>query len=120
LMRQAIQSIPDGEYHALDFIEGDGVSDEEHQIRVKVTVSGDTLAADFDGSSAQAPGPVNAPYAVTSGAVYIAVLAMTDNDIPTNAGCYRPISVHAPARSIVNPSAPASVVAGNTYTSVRI
>lgn len=120
LMRQAIEAIPDGTYTAVDYVEGDGVTDVEHAIRVKITVEGSNLTADFDGSSAQALGPVNAPFAVTSGAVYIAILAMTDPDIPTNAGCYRPITVLAPSGSIVNPLPPASVVAGNTYTSCRV
>jgi N-methylhydantoinase B len=48
------------------------------------------------------------------------VKAMTDKSIPINQGCYRPVTIHAPAGSIVNCTYPASVVSGNTETSPRV
>lgn len=35
--------------------------------------------------------------------------ALTDPSIPTNAGCFRPVSLHLPEGSMVNPKEPAPV-----------
>jgi N-methylhydantoinase B len=48
-----------------------------------------------------------------------AVRALTDPDIPTNGGCFRPISLKLPQGTIVNPQAPAPVNA-RTSTIKRI
>jgi N-methylhydantoinase B len=45
---------------------------------------------------------------------------VTDPDIPPNQGCYDPVSVHAPAGSLLNPDPPAAVVGGNVETSQRV
>ena len=38
-----------------------------------------------------------------------AVRAVTDPDIPTNGGCFRPVSLHCPEGTLVNPREPAPV-----------
>jgi N-methylhydantoinase B len=48
------------------------------------------------------------------------VRVATDPTIPANGGCYRPLSLHAPEGSLVNPRPPAAVAAGNVETSQRI
>ena len=52
---------------------------------------------------------------------YAAVLyvfrTLVDADIPLNAGCLKPLHVVIPAGSMLNPSYPAAVVAGNVETS---
>jgi N-methylhydantoinase B/oxoprolinase/acetone carboxylase alpha subunit len=89
-------------------------------VAVTVTVSGSDVIADFTGSSSQALGPINAPYAVTASNVYCPLLELVAPDIPTNHGCYRPITVIAPPGTVVNPIHPAPVVGGNVETSARI
>jgi N-methylhydantoinase B len=119
-IREAISSLRPGRYSAEDCLDNDGVEDKPLRIHVTITVAGSNLTVDFGGSSSQALGPVNSVFAVTAGATYIGVLASLDPDVPVNGGCYRPISIQAPDGSVVNPREPASCVAGNTYTSVRI
>jgi N-methylhydantoinase B len=41
--------------------------------------------------------------------VYYVVRAITDPDIPNNDGCFRPVSIVFPERSVVNPAKPAAV-----------
>jgi N-methylhydantoinase B len=41
-------------------------------------------------------------------------------DVPTNAGCWRPVEVVAPEGTVVNARAPAAVAGGNVETSQRI
>src|SRR3546814_11339618 len=52
-------------------------------------------------------------------AAYFASRVITGADIPTNGGCFRPVSLHLPSGSIVNPSAPAPVNA-RTATIKRV
>ncbi len=119
-MRAEIARIPDGTATFDDVLDDDGVTDEPISIRVSVTVDGDRITFDFAGTAPQVRGPVNAVLAVTTSATYYAVRAMTDPEIPPNAGCYRPIAIDAPLGSVVNPEPPAPVVGGNLETSQRV
>ena len=119
-MRQELEAIPDGVYQFVDWLEDDGHSDEPLCITVSVTVDGSNAVVDFTGSSPQAKGPINSPYAVTASNTYCPFLEVVSPDIPTNHGCYRPITVIAPPGTVVNPLFPAPVVGGNVETSARI
>ncbi|MBI4318663.1 MAG: hydantoinase B/oxoprolinase family protein [Chloroflexi bacterium] len=120
LMRAEIARMPDGEYTAYDYLDGDEIDQRPLRIEAKVSVRGDALEVDFTGTDGPATGGVNAPYAVTCTAVYYTMKALTDPEIPSNSGAYRPIKVYAPPGSLVNPNWPAPVVAGNHETSSRI
>jgi N-methylhydantoinase B len=116
-MRAALQGLPDGEYKFTDFMEfREGLL----PIRVAITIDGDGLHADFDGSADQVAGNINAVEAVTRSCLYYAVRVATDPTIPANGGCYRPLTLAAPAGLIVNANPPAAVAAGNVETSQRI
>jgi N-methylhydantoinase B len=119
-MHAAIGDLADGTYTFADVLDDDGRGTEDVPIEATVTVDGDSIHVDFAGSADQTMGPVNAPFAVTASATYYVVRAVTDPDIPANAGCYRPIELDAPAGSVVNAEAPAAVVGGNLETSQRI
>jgi N-methylhydantoinase B len=75
-----------------------------------VTVLGDTIAIDFAGTAPQVGCNLNAPFASTISAALSAVkAALTSPDIPFNAGAARPVSITAPAGSLLNPRHPAPV-----------
>ena len=118
--RDAIRALPDGEYSAETEVEGDGVTDEDVPIRVRVVIHGDSITIDFAGTSAAVPGNVNCPLAVTRSACYFALRVILPGDMPVNAGAYAPLTIHAPDGSLVNVRRPAAVVAGNVETSQRI
>ncbi|XVH30862.1 hydantoinase B/oxoprolinase family protein [Haloferacaceae archaeon DSL9] len=119
-MRAAIASLPNGTYTARDVMEGDGITDDDIPIAVAVTIDGETVAVDFDGTAPQVAGNVNAPRAVAKSATYFVVRAVTDPEIPPNEGCYEPVSIDVPSGSVINPDPPAAVVGGNVETSQRI
>jgi N-methylhydantoinase B len=119
-MRSAIEDLADGTYAFDDVLDDDGQGTEDVAIEATVTVTGDTLHVDFAGSAPQTAGPINAPFAVTASATYYVARAITDPDIPANAGCYRPIEIDAPEGSVVNATAPAAIVGGNLETSQRV
>ena len=119
-VRTELDSLPNGQYHASDVLEGDGVTDRDVPVEVTVTVDGATVTVDFAGTADQVPGNVNAPLSVAKSAVYYVVRCITDPDIPPNQGCYEPVTVTAPEGSLVNPTPPAAVVGGNVETSQRV
>ncbi len=120
-MRAELESIPDGIYGFEDYIESDGVdADRTYAIKVEVHKFGGSIVVDYDGSSRQAKGPINATLGVATSAAYNAVLHMTDPSIPRNSGCFRPIRVLAPPGTIVNVDYPGPEVGGNTETHPRI
>ncbi|ADD05154.1 N-methylhydantoinase (ATP-hydrolyzing) B [Natrialba magadii ATCC 43099] len=115
-----LTALPDGTYEATDYLEGDGVTDDDIEISVAVTIDGASVDVDFSGTAAQLAGNLNAPRAVATSAVYFVVRCLTDPEIPPNHGCYEPVSVHAPNGTLLNPEPPAAVVGGNVETSQRV
>jgi 5-oxoprolinase (ATP-hydrolysing) len=91
---------------------------------IKVAVSIDHAARraciDFTGSSAQQPGNRNAPASISHSAVLYVFRTLLDCDIPLNAGVLRPLDIRLPPGSMLDPKAPAAVVAGNVETSQNI
>ena len=120
LTRAVIARIPDGVYQYRDAMEGDGQAEVEIPIQVRLDVRGEAMTVDFSGSAPQAPGNVNAVPAIVRSATWYCVRLLADEDIPVNHGCFEPVTVMAPAGSVLNPRFPAAVVVGNTETSQRI
>ncbi|MGI9648263.1 MAG: hydantoinase B/oxoprolinase family protein [Acidimicrobiia bacterium] len=116
-MRAALVGLPDGAFTFTDFMEFAG---RLIPIRVTISIDGDGLHADFAGSAPQVRGNINAVEAVTRSCLYYAVRVATDPTIPTNGGCYRPLTLAAPEGSVVHAQPPAAVAAGNVETSQRI
>lgn len=110
LTRTALAQVPDGTYRYHDFLDNDGIElDKAVRIQVAVTIAGDQMHCDFEGTSPQTRGPFNAVPSGSEAAAYFAVRAVTDPSIPTNGGCFRPVSLNLPAGSLVNPTEPAPV-----------
>ena len=105
---------------AHDRLEGDGVTDADIDVVVAVRIRESTLHLDFTGSAPQVAGNVNCPAAVTRAAAVFALRTMLDDDVPTNDGIARAISLTLPERSAVNAAWPAAVAAGNVEMSQRI
>ncbi len=61
-MRAEIETIPDGVYTFEDAIEDDGITDHDYPMKLRLTIDGGEVIADFTGSAPQAVGPVNAIY----------------------------------------------------------
>ncbi|HKZ27527.1 MAG TPA: hydantoinase B/oxoprolinase family protein [Rubrobacteraceae bacterium] len=118
--REAVRELPDGEYSAEDVVEGDGIVDEDIQIKATVTVENDSMIIDFSGTADAARGNVNCPLPVTRSACYFALRVLLPKDILANAGTYAPLEIKTPEGSLVNAKSPSAVVAGNVETSNRI
>ncbi|HET6829706.1 MAG TPA: hydantoinase B/oxoprolinase family protein [Solirubrobacterales bacterium] len=116
--RDAIGALADGVHEASDELEGaDGAA---IPLRVRLEIAGERLMVDFDGSAPQVEGNLNCPLPVTRAATLFAIRALTDPDAPPSAGAFRPVSIAAPAGSVLNARPPAAVAAGNVETSSRV
>jgi len=120
VMRAAIAEIPDGKYTFRDYMDDDGQGALDINIEVAVSVKGERVICDFSGTHRQVKGSINAVYSITCSAVYYIFRSLIESDIPTNAGCFRPIMVVTEKGSVVDADFPAAVAAGNVETSQRI
>lgn len=110
MTRDALRQIPEGTYRYHDFLDNDGIEyGRTVRIEVAVTVKDGTFHCDFTGTDPQLKGPFNCVPSGSQAAAYFAVRALTDPTIPTNAGCFRPVSLHLPKGTLVNPAEPAPV-----------
>ena len=87
------------------------------QVAVSIDAASRSARVDFTGTSQQQDNNFNAPRAVCMAAVLYVFRTLVEDDIPLNAGCLKPIEVIVPEGCMLNPRAPASVVAGNVETS---
>jgi N-methylhydantoinase B len=120
MTRAALHTIPEGTYRYVDVLDNDGI-DLERPIRmeVAVTVRDGTIEFDLSGTDPQVRGPLNCVPSGSQAAAYYAVRVLTDPTIPTNGGCFRPVTLRLPRGSLVNPEEPAPVNA-RTSTIKRI
>jgi len=120
MTRKALAAIPAGTYRYVDYLDNDGIElDKPIRIEVAVTVKDGAIEFDFEGTSPQVKGPLNCVESGTLAAACFAVRALTDPSIPSNGGCFRPLSLRLPQGTIVNPVEPAPVNA-RTATIKRI
>jgi N-methylhydantoinase B len=110
LTRQALRALPEGTWRCVGHLDNDGIElDKKIRLEVAATVRDGTIHFDFAGTAPQVKGPFNCVPSGSQAAAYFAVRALTDASIPTNGGCFRPVSLALPEGSLVNPRAPAPV-----------
>ena len=110
-VRRLLGTLTDGAFeYALD-------SGEVIHVRVTVDRRRGVASVDFTGTSAQSASNFNAPEAVTRAAVLYVFRTLVGEEIPMNEGCLAPLEIVIPKHSMLSPSWPAAVVAGNVETS---
>jgi N-methylhydantoinase B len=107
-MREAIRSIPDGEYEKTCHTDG---LVEPIRIQCRLTVRGDEIVADYTGSSPQVDRGLNVVLNYTAAYTNYALKCALCPQVPHNDGSFRPVTVTAPEGSIFNPRFPAAVAA---------
>ena len=106
--RRAVAQLPDGSWTASDFIDDDYVTNDLIPITVRVTIAGDTMTADFSGSSPAVAGPVNLPIGSTMGIAKAIFKELTTGSLPANAGHFRPLTVITEPGSIFDARYPSA------------
>jgi len=122
-MRAAIRAVPDGVYTFEDFMDDCGPGTDPLRVAVAVTVDGDRMDIDYDGSSPQTASGMNSYINYTRSYSYAAVKCLTDPLGPMNEGALRPVTVSAPEGSFLNPRPPAgggprAIICYRTFESV--
>jgi N-methylhydantoinase B len=120
LMKAALAKIPAGTYAAEDYLDNDGYNADPVRLRVAITVRSGHVTLDFQGTSPQCAGCVNAVFPITYSAAFYVFRCLLGEEVPACAGLMDPIEVRAPEGSVVNAQPPAAVAAGNVETSQRI
>lgn len=105
-MRAAIRRLPDGTYRSE--LSTDGVMDRPIVIRMQLQVAGDSITIDYAGTDGEVDRAINCAFCYTYAMSMYGVKLCTSPDLPNNEGAFRPVSIRAPERSIVNPGFPSS------------
>jgi 5-oxoprolinase (ATP-hydrolysing) len=113
-VRRVIDRLQDGEF-TYEMDQGCVI-----KVAIRVDRANRRARVDFTGTSPQRPDNFNAPAPVTRAAVLYVFRVMVDDAIPMNAGCLRPIDIVVPEGSMLQPTYPAAVVAGNVEVSQAV
>ena len=106
-MREAIRALPEGIYRSAVTFDGLG---EPLTLPCAVTVHGDELTVDWTGAPPQLPrGGINCTYHYTAAHTTYVLKSILTPEIPSNAGCFRPLHVTVPEGTILHCRYPASV-----------
>ena len=106
-LRAAIARLPDGTWRHAGFLDGAAATPHPLMVQVALTVDGDRIVADFEGSSAQVAAPLNAGPAIAPTSVLTVLKAFLDPTGAINSGTLRAVEVRTPRGTIVNAVAPA-------------
>jgi len=119
MMRAHIETIPDGTYSSVAYLDSDGVVNEPLEVRLEVTVRGSDITLDFSKSSPPCAGPLNSVWATTLSAVYGAMKHIFPN-VSMNSGCFAPIHVKEPRGTFLYAEYPRPVAGCAAEVSQRI
>src|SRR5207245_6643799 len=103
----ASRPVPDAVYGFQHFRDDWGPGTAPLRVAVAVTVDGNGMTIDYEGSSPQTASGMISYIIYTRSYSYAAVKCLTDPSGPMNEGALRPITVQAPAGSFLNPRPPA-------------
>lgn len=105
-MRQAIRGLPDGVYRGhIEF----QLLGQPSRLGCEVRVRGEELTVDWVEAPPEQPvGALNCTYSYTAAHTVYALKCLLTPEIPSNAGCFRPLHVHAPPGSVLNCRYPAA------------
>ena len=106
-MRKAIAALPDGRYEHR--VEADGL-DTHLSFPIRIAIEGDEIEVGFEGSPPQMDqGGSNCTLTYTRAHATYPLKCILSPEVPGNAGCYRPMKVTAPEKSIMNCDRPLAV-----------
>jgi N-methylhydantoinase B len=106
--RAALAAIPPGTYRAAGTFDNDGITlDRPVRVAMAIEVRDGAMTVDFTGSDAQVAGPFNCGDAITISACRLLIKCLTTPGDPVDEGCFRPLRVIVPRRSVLAAEEPA-------------
>ncbi|MBJ2150249.1 hydantoinase B/oxoprolinase family protein [Paracoccus sp. IB05] len=111
--RRVIATVPEGTYRFSDFIEADMVGQGMLRVNLALTVKGGEFHMDFSGTAPQVRAALNLPSFSKDGHWMLITgvvnwLCTREPSIAYNAGLVRPMKVHIPKGTLINPEAGAA------------
>jgi N-methylhydantoinase B len=106
--RRVISTVPEGTYRFSDFIEADMVGQGLLRINLALRIAGGEMHMDFTGTAPQVRAALNLPSYSKNGHWMLITgvvnwLCTREPNIAYNAGLVRPMKVHIPKGTIINP-----------------
>ncbi len=120
LALSSLQELPKGVYHYVDYMDDDGLGNQDIKIQARISINQHEIEVDFAGTANQVRGNINCPLSVTAAAVYYVFRCLMPPQTPASAGSFRHIKIMAPKGCMLNAQRPAAVAAGNVETSTRV
>ncbi len=111
-MRKAIKEAPDGTYNYTYETDGDG-NGAGCTFQIAVTIKGDTIHANYEGTSGAHELSINAVKNYTYAYTAYPIKCAFSPDVPNNDGAFYPITVEAPEGSLLNAKKPSPLGARN-------
>lgn len=111
-MRDAIRKAPDGVYRSVYHADGDGIK-EPIQFVCTLTIRGDEIEVDYDGTSPAHSLAINAVLNYVFAYTAYPIKCVFSPEVPNNEGSFRPIRVTAPEGCLLNAKKPSPLGARN-------
>jgi N-methylhydantoinase B len=111
---------PDGRYEADVFVDADPAGNEDIHVHVAVTVDGDRLVVDFDGSDRRPEIQAWSTFGNTRGYTIAQLASLVDPSIPKNEGFFDCVDLRVPEGTCVNPTEGKPVSSGTHHPGVEV
>jgi N-methylhydantoinase B len=108
LDRRAIAGLRDGVYRREGFLDDDGVSDEPVKIALELTIDGERMIIDLEGSSGPVIGSINCGAVQTTSLLRLAYKTMINPDRAITGGSFSTVEVRIPEECVFNAKEPAA------------
>ena len=109
LVLEEIAALPNGTYHAEDYLDDDGINDEPVYVTVEVTIEDDRVRFDYTGTDPETEGPLNSPYPASVSDARALFQAITLPEAATNGGFFEPLELVIPEGTVLNATKPAPI-----------
>ena len=111
---------PDGVYEADVYVDSDPSGNRDIHVHVAITVAGDRLIVDFEGSDTRPEIQAWSTFGNTRGYTIAQLASLVDPSIPKNEGFFECIDLRAPLGSCVNPTPGKPVSSGTHHPGVEV
>lgn len=115
-----IERWPDGTYEADVYCDSDPAGNLDIHVHVAITVEGDHLIIDFEGSDTRQEISAWSTFGNTRGNVIAALASLVDPSIPKNEGFFDCIDLRVPENSCLNPTDGKPVSSGTHHPGVEV
>ena len=106
--REAIKRLTDGTYSRAGYLDDDGVGDEPVKVALKLTIEGDRMIVDLEGTSGPVAGSVNCGAVQTKSLLRLAYKTMINPERAITGGSFETMTVTIPDECMFNAKEPAA------------